>query len=146
MFDSGEQEFNELLARFGDQAPTLRHLLEGIGNPLQVKINATEARLKVAEEEMEQLRAKNAALSRAHATAQPTDLGTVLEAIRGISQPVQDAKIDVRAPDTFKGEAAKVEPLLMAARTYFSLKPRACPTDRGKIVWVLQFFVERAEP
>src|ERR1700733_6509097 len=138
MSNSGEQEFNELLAKFGDQAPTLRRLLEGIGNPLQAKINATEARLKVAEEEMEQLRAKNAALSRAQATAQPTDLGTVLEAIRGISQPVQDAKIDARAPDTFKGEAAKVEPLLMAARTYFSLKPRACPTDCGKIVWVFQ--------
>ena len=58
MSNSGEQEFNELLAKFGDQAPTLRRLLEGIGNPLQAKINATEARLKVAEEEMEQLKAE----------------------------------------------------------------------------------------
>jgi hypothetical protein len=34
----------------------------------------------------------------------------------------------------------------LAARTYFSLKPKSCPDDRARIIRVLQSFVDRAEP
>ena len=49
-------------------------------------------------------------------------------------------------PELFTGEARRVEALLMAARTYFSLKPGALPDERMKIIWVQQFFAEKAEP
>ena len=57
-----------------------------------------------------------------------------------------NARIDARVPKLFMGEAGKVEVLLMATRTYFSLKPGALPDERMKIIWVLQFFAEKAEP
>src|ERR1700742_2500806 len=135
-------EADKLFRQFGNQEQALRQILGGIITQMQGQVDEANA-------EINKLRIENEALRKEQSTTprtDSTDLAAVLETIRGLSPPSSDPKIDARVPDTFKGEANKVEPLLMAARTYFSLKLKSCPDDRARIIWVLQFFVDRAEP
>ena len=74
----------------------------------------------------------------------PSDTLAILAAVQHIFDSIP--KADARTPDEFDGNSTKVETLLMSARTYFSLKQKALPNDRQKIIWALQFFVGKAEP
>src|ERR1700742_2475730 len=135
-------EADKLFRQFGNQEQALRQIVGGIITQMQGQVDEATA-------EISKLRAENEALRKEQSAIPGTEaagLTAVLEAIRGLTPMSSDPKADARVPDTFKEEATKVEPLLMAARTYFSLKPRSCPDDRARIIWVLQFFVDRAEP
>ena len=84
------------------------------------------------------------ALIPASPTTKPNDTLAILAAVQHIFDSFP--KTDARIPDEFDGNSARMETLLMSARTYFSLKQKALPNDRQKIIWALQFFVGKAEP
>ena len=111
-----------LFKQLGSQAGPLKQIFHDILGPVDATLSATRRDNATLREEVNQLRV----------------------ALSTIASP--NTHIDARVPELFTGEAGKVEVLLMATRTYFSLKPGALPDERMKIIWVLQFFAEKAEP
>jgi len=111
-----------LFKQLGSQAEPLKQIFHDILGPLDATLSATRQDNAVLREEVNQLRITLST------TASP------------------NACIDARIPELFMGEARKVEVLLMATRTYFSLKSEVLPNDQMKIIWVLQFFAEKTEP
>ena len=111
-----------LFKQLGSQAGPLKQIFHDILGPVDATLSATRRDNATLREEVNQLRV----------------------ALSTIASP--NTHIDARVPELFTGEAGKVEVLLMATRTYFSLKPGALPDERTKIIWVLQFFAEKAEP
>ena len=111
-----------LFKQLGSQAGPLKQIFHDILGPIDATLSATRQDNATLREEVNQLR------------------------IALFTATSPNTHIEARVPKLFTGEASKVEVLLMAARTYFSLKPRALPHERTKIIWVLQFFAEKAEP
>src|ERR1700748_2193964 len=95
-----------LFEQLGPQAGPIKQILHDILGPLDATLDATRQDNATLREELNQLR---------------ITLSTVVS---------PNAYIDARVPEPFTGEAGKVEVLLMAARTYFSLKPRAILSER----------------
>src|ERR1700733_10288382 len=111
-----------LFKQLGSQAGPLKQIFHDILGPIDATLSATRQDNVTLREEVNQLR------------------------IALFTATSPNTHIEARVPELFMGETSKVEVLLMVARTYFSLKPRALPHEQTRIIWVLQFFAEKVEP
>src|ERR1700748_797202 len=98
-----------LFKQLGSQAGPLKQIFHDILGPIDATLSATRQDNATLREEVNQLR------------------------IALFTATSPNTHIEARVPELFMGEASKVEVLLMAARTYFSLKPRALPHERTRL-------------
>ena len=109
----------DLFAPFGTTGPALKTLLDTYLAELQGKVTALQQEADRLLQENAQLCATQA-VPVAPAPNHSSPLAALVEAIKALSL---DCKTDACMPDMFSGEPAKVKSLLMAAQTYFSIKP-----------------------
>jgi len=130
---------DQLLAQFGNQAPTLHALLQNYCQPLKDRIDTLEQENTSLKSQL--ATAKNNATFSLDANDMAS-LGAVIASASTASRP----KIDAALPSKFEGKPEQVDPFLSAARLYLVLKSSAFSDESQKMLWLLALCSGPAEP